>query len=146
MAIELEFDESEHDGWRVLAVRGEIDAYTSPRLREELKRLIDGGSRRLVVDLQGVEFMDSTGLGVLVSALKRIKEPGASSDASTGSNAETASNGSSGEMGDGDAQGSASDGRLSLVCTSPQILRVLAVTGLDKVFVVAPSVAEATAA
>jgi anti-sigma B factor antagonist len=132
MAIELEFDETEHDGWRVLAVRGEIDAYTSPRLREELKRLIDGGTRRLVVDLQGVEFMDSTGLGVLVSALKRVKEAGASGD---GSN-----------PGSGPATGSDDDGRLSLVCTSPQILRVLAVTGLDKVFVVAPSVAEATAA
>jgi anti-sigma B factor antagonist len=131
MAIELEFDETEYDGWRVLAVRGEIDAYTSPRLREELKRLIDDGARRLVVDLQGVEFMDSTGLGVLVSALKRVKESGLSA--------------APGENG-GDSQASADSGRLSLVCTSPQILRVLAVTGLDKVFVVAPSVAEATAA
>jgi len=132
MAIELEFDETEHDGWRVLAVRGEIDAYTSPRLREELRRLIDGGARRLVVDLQGVEFMDSTGLGVLVSALKRIKESGASGDGSVD--------------GSGGAPTADDDGRLSLVCTSPQILRVLAVTGLDKVFLVAPSVAEATAA
>ena len=130
MAIELEFDESEHDGWRVIAVRGEIDAYTSPRLREELRRLIDDGARRLVVDLQGVEFMDSTGLGVLVSALKRVKEAGQSGEASSQ---------------DAGAEGSTDDGRLSLVCTSPQILRVLAVTGLDKVFVVAPSVADATA-
>ena len=132
MAIELEFDETGYEGWRVLAVRGEIDAYTSPRLREELKRLIDDGARRLVVDLQGVEFMDSTGLGVLVSALKRLKE--ASMPAGTPDGAGS------------DPQASADDGRLSLVCTSPQILRVLAVTGLDKVFVVAPSLAEATAA
>lgn len=138
MAIELEFDESEHDGWRVLAVRGEIDAYTSPRLREELKRLIDGGARQLVVDLQGVEFMDSTGLGVLVSALKRIKEPGLSGQSQSGQS------GDGSNAGPDDSPGSANDGRLSLVCTSPQILRVLAVTGLDKVFVVAPSVAEAT--
>jgi anti-sigma B factor antagonist len=119
MAIELDFERSEHDDWRVLAVTGEIDAYTSPRLREELRHDIDGGARRIVVDLRGVEFMDSTGLGVLVSALKRVKEGGG------------------GEVND--------DGRLSLVCTSPQILRVLSVTGLDKVFVVAPSVAEASA-
>jgi anti-sigma B factor antagonist len=57
----------------VVAVAGEIDVYTAPRLREELVALIDGGRHRVVVDMQGVEFLDSTGLGVLVGALKRVR-------------------------------------------------------------------------
>ena len=74
--------------------------------------MMDEGHYRLVVDLEGVEFMDSTGLGVLVSCLKRAKEHG---------------------------------GDLSLVCTSPQILRVLSITGLDKVFEVRASLDDGTA-
>jgi len=111
MAIQLDFDSSNRDGWEVLAVRGEVDAYTSPRLRERLAEVMDRGEYRVVVDIEGVEFMDSTGLGVLVSALKRAKEH---------------------------------DGEISIVCTSPQILRVLAITGLDKVFRVAATVGEAS--
>ena len=66
MAIELVFDTSTQDGWEVLSVSGEIDAYTSPRLRERLTELLDSGRHHVIVNLQGVEFMDSTGLGVLV--------------------------------------------------------------------------------
>jgi anti-sigma B factor antagonist len=57
----------------VVHVVGEIDVYTAPVLREELARLSDGGHNDLVVDLTEVPFMDSTGLGVLVGALKRVK-------------------------------------------------------------------------
>jgi anti-sigma B factor antagonist len=62
----------------VLAVGGEIDVYTAPQLRTELIRLADQGQVRIVVDLQGVEFLDSTGLGVLVGALKRARVGGGS--------------------------------------------------------------------
>jgi anti-sigma B factor antagonist len=54
-----------------VVVAGEIDVLTAPRLREQLVSLVDEGHRRIVVDLDGVEFIDSTGLGVLVGALKR---------------------------------------------------------------------------
>lgn len=57
----------------VVHVTGEIDVYTAPVLREELAKLVDGGHTNLVVDLTGVPFMDSTGLGVLVGALKKVK-------------------------------------------------------------------------
>ena len=57
----------------VLEVGGEVDVYTAPRLRERLVELVDGGARRVVVDLGRVDFLDSTGLGVLVGALKRVK-------------------------------------------------------------------------
>ena len=61
-------------GRDVVAVRGEIDVATSPALRDELYELTDGGARELVVDLSGLGFIDSSGLGVLVAALKHMKE------------------------------------------------------------------------
>jgi anti-sigma B factor antagonist len=57
----------------VLEVGGEVDVYTAPRLRERLIEMIDGGARKVVVDLGRVDFLDSTGLGVLVGALKRLR-------------------------------------------------------------------------
>jgi anti-sigma B factor antagonist len=60
-------------GFTVIAVSGEIDVYTAPKLREKLISLADGGSYQLIVDLDGVDFLDSTGLGVLVGGLKRVR-------------------------------------------------------------------------
>ena len=57
----------------VLEVGGEVDVYTAPRLRERLIELVEGGARHVVVDLSRVEFLDSTGLGVLVGGLKRAR-------------------------------------------------------------------------
>lgn len=61
------------DEHTVLEVGGEVDVYTAPRLRERLVELVDAGARNVVVDLGRVEFLDSTGLGVLVGALKRLR-------------------------------------------------------------------------
>jgi anti-sigma B factor antagonist len=72
--IELSLETGTRDPWTVLTVHGEIDAYTSPQLRTRLRDLIDQGSLALLIDLEGVGFMDSTGLGVLVGALKHVRE------------------------------------------------------------------------
>jgi anti-sigma B factor antagonist len=64
---------SERDNWAVLAVNGEVDVYTAPRLRERLIELVSEGRHKIVVDLEGVDFLDSTGLGVLVGGLKRVR-------------------------------------------------------------------------
>lgn len=60
-------------GATVIAVSGEIDVYTAPKLREKLFRLIEGGTYRLILDLEDVEFLDSTGLGALIGGLKRVR-------------------------------------------------------------------------
>jgi anti-sigma B factor antagonist len=57
----------------VVRISGEIDVFTSPRLREELLGIIDGGAQHLVVDLGEVTFLDSTGLGVLVGIYHRLR-------------------------------------------------------------------------
>ncbi|MGH8998939.1 MAG: STAS domain-containing protein [Acidimicrobiia bacterium] len=71
--MDLGLEVTERDGFAVLAVRGEVDVYTAPQLREQLITLSDGGRRQIVVDLEAVEFLDSTGLGVLVGGLKRVR-------------------------------------------------------------------------
>lgn len=60
----------------VVHVAGEIDVYGAPELREELAAQQESGPVDLVVDLTDVPFMDSTGLGVLVGALKRARTTG----------------------------------------------------------------------
>lgn len=66
------------DGVSVVAVTGEIDVYTAPRLRDRITDLVGTGAYRIVVDLEGVGFLDSTGLGVLVGGLKKVRAHGGS--------------------------------------------------------------------
>ena len=61
------------DGIEVIDVQGEIDIYTAPRLRELLIDLVSQGSYQLIVNLDEVGFLDSTGLGVLVGGLRRVR-------------------------------------------------------------------------
>ena len=71
--MDLGFEVDHRGGYAVLAVRGEVDVYTAPCLRERLIELVSQGSHQVVVDLEGVDFLDSTGLGVLVGGLKRLR-------------------------------------------------------------------------
>ena len=71
--MDLGLDVSERNGHAILSVRGEVDVYTAPKFRERLIELVSEGKHRIVVDLEGVEFLDSTGLGVLVGVLKRLR-------------------------------------------------------------------------
>ncbi len=57
----------------VVSVVGEVDVATAPDLRHRLNEPIDDGSPLLVVDLLGVTFIDSTGLGALIEALKHAQ-------------------------------------------------------------------------
>ena len=57
----------------IVEVGGEIDVYTAPRLREQLVDLVADGKYHLVVDMERVDFLDSTGLGVLVGGLKKVR-------------------------------------------------------------------------
>ncbi len=71
--MELGIDVREVGSHAVVDVKGEIDVYTAPKLREKLIELVSEGSYNVIVNLEGVDFLDSTGLGVLVGALKRVK-------------------------------------------------------------------------
>lgn len=89
------------DGTVHVDVGGAVDVYTAAQLRSALDAVISRGHTRLIVDLDDVDFLDSTGLGVLVARLKLVR---------------------------------VQDGWIRLVCSAEKILRVLRITGLDKVF------------
>jgi anti-sigma B factor antagonist len=55
-----------------VSVSGEIDAYTAPKLREELLPLAEGENKVITVNLKDVTYMDSTGLGVFVGLFKQL--------------------------------------------------------------------------
>jgi anti-sigma B factor antagonist len=71
--VDLSLTTRTEGGRTVVEVGGEIDVYTAPKLRETIVSLVDEGQYHLVVDLEQVEFLDSTGLGVLVGGLKRVR-------------------------------------------------------------------------
>jgi anti-sigma B factor antagonist len=71
--MDLDVETTQQGDASILTLRGEIDVYTAPRLRQTIVDLVDGGARWLVVDMEKVDFLDSTGLGVLVEGLKRVK-------------------------------------------------------------------------
>jgi anti-sigma B factor antagonist len=58
----------------VLRIGGEVDVYTAPQLRERVIQLLADGTRHIIADLRGVDFLDSTGLGALIGSLKRLRD------------------------------------------------------------------------
>lgn len=62
------------NGVHLAEVQGEIDVYTSPKVKESVSELIEKGHYNLVISLEGVRYIDSTGLGVLIGALKKVRE------------------------------------------------------------------------
>ena len=71
--MELKLGHYSKDGIEVINAGGEIDIYTAPRLRELLTALASKNNCQLIVNLEKVKFLDSTGLGVLVGARKRVR-------------------------------------------------------------------------
>ena len=72
--MDLSVETRDHGPWAIVDVQGEVDMFTAPKLRERLVQVIDQGHHQVVVNLEGVTFMDSTGLGVLIGGLRRVKE------------------------------------------------------------------------
>jgi anti-sigma B factor antagonist len=100
-------------GSTVVEVGGEIDLNSAPALRDCLNQTINTGSRRLVVDLRQVSFIDSEGLGVLIGARRRLLTH------------------------------AGHDGSIQLICAEGLVLRVLRLSGLDGVFAVHATLADA---
>jgi anti-sigma B factor antagonist len=101
------------NGDALVVVHGELDLFTAPDLREQLRVQIDRRPARLVVDLADCSFVDASGCHALLTASRRLAGHG---------------------------------GRLAIVNTNPAIARVFAVMGLDELFPVVPTRAEAVAA
>jgi anti-sigma B factor antagonist len=111
MAIEFEIEDRRIDArTHVISVSGEVDLFTAPEFKQHVTAAIDGGAVRLVVDLSATVFIDSSSLGVLIGAHRRLKGSG---------------------------------GTLTVVCENEAIVKTFRITGLDGVFTLVPSLADA---
>lgn len=72
----VEIEISDAEGYRVLRPSGDLDVYTVGSLRDAIGRMIDEETPKVVVDLDGVPFMDSSGLGALMGGVRRLREAG----------------------------------------------------------------------
>jgi anti-sigma B factor antagonist len=99
----FEVGNEELDGVRVIAVSGELDLSTAPQLEEPLEEALASGDSALVIDLSACEFIDSTGIALIVRAWQRL---------------------------DRDTEGNGS-GRFALCGLSDQVRRLLEITGLE---------------
>jgi len=70
--VDIKIDLKEANELPVIEVTGEVDVYTAPKLKSRILSLIDNQQYSMIIDLNGVDFMDSSGLGVLVGGLKRV--------------------------------------------------------------------------
>ncbi|MDX2932902.1 STAS domain-containing protein [Streptomyces ipomoeae] len=73
MAVTFEVTDGEQGEWAVLRVSGEMDLVTSPVLRQRVHEAVADGRRSLVLDLSGVVFCDSSGVGVLIATRRLIR-------------------------------------------------------------------------
>ncbi len=77
MAIEFSaWDEQVDATTHVVAVRGEIDLFTAPEFKHRINTAIDDGRELVVVDLTATTFIDSSSLGILIAAHKRLRNRG----------------------------------------------------------------------
>ena len=72
MAFSIE-DRAVDDGTHVVAVTGEIDLFTAPEFKQRVSAPIDAGRTHVVVDLTETTFIDSSSLGVLIGAHRRLR-------------------------------------------------------------------------
>jgi anti-sigma B factor antagonist len=61
---------------RTVRLEGECDLASAPALREALRPLVPPDVKEVIIDASGLDFIDSTGLGVFVGANKRLREGG----------------------------------------------------------------------
>lgn len=64
--MDVDPTETRRGDYLVVSIGGELDVITAPALGDHLRRLIDAGERRVVVDLEAVSFIDSSGISALV--------------------------------------------------------------------------------
>jgi anti-sigma B factor antagonist len=111
MAVEFGIEDRRIDpGTHVISVSGEVDLFTAPEFKQRVAAAIDGGAERVVVDLSATVFIDSSSLGVLIGAHRRLKGRG---------------------------------GTLVVVCENEAIVKTFRITGLDGVFTLVPTLADA---
>jgi len=94
------------NSWEV-SLSGEVDVYNAPQLKDALHSLLDEKVADMIIDCKELKYIDSTGLGVLIGVLKRIKD----------------NNGND-------------SGNITITNLKPYIEKIFKITGLDKIFLI----------
>jgi anti-sigma B factor antagonist len=109
----VEINTAAHGDVIALSLVGRIDTVSAPVLEQAINRTIEGGGRKILLDFSGVSYISSGGLRVLLSAAKRLRDPG---------------------------------DRFGLCCLSPDVLKIIKLTGFTSIFTIYSSEGEALAA
>lgn len=72
----IEIDVTDAGGYQVIRPEGDLDVYTVGSLRDVIGNVTESDNPRVVVDLDSVPFMDSSGLGALMGGVRRLREAG----------------------------------------------------------------------
>lgn len=72
----IDIEVSDQENFKVIKPAGDLDVYTVGSLRDSIGQMIEDETLRVVVDLDSVPFMDSSGLGALMGGLRRLREAG----------------------------------------------------------------------
>jgi anti-sigma B factor antagonist len=78
VSVEISVSRTKAGDIPIVAVSGEVDVYSAPALKDNITELLQSGVTTLIVDLSGVAFLDSTGLGALVEARAATSDAGGS--------------------------------------------------------------------
>ena len=72
MALDVQTRQTE-GGITVVAPTGRLDVAGAPALKDAITEVVKNGPPRVVIDMEGISFVDSTGLGSVISALKQLR-------------------------------------------------------------------------
>lgn len=74
--MEINMREVESEGVTLLDIKGEIDLYNAPDIKDTIKNQIDAGKKKIIINLKDVSYIDSSGIGALISSLSNLKKVG----------------------------------------------------------------------
>lgn len=70
----MEINQRERDGVVILDIQGEIDLYNAPEIKDSIQKLIDQQKYNIIINLEKVSYIDSSGIGALISSLSNLKK------------------------------------------------------------------------
>jgi len=74
MALDIKYSKTSDNNYLEIKPIGEVDIYTSPEFKNKIIEIIETKEVNILINAENLEYIDSTGLGVLMSILKKIKE------------------------------------------------------------------------
>ncbi len=70
----MEISQREKDGVVILDIQGEIDLYNAPEIKDTIQKLIEAQKYNIIINLEKVSYIDSSGIGALISSLSNLKK------------------------------------------------------------------------